>query len=114
MCCAAADGLVVAIPASAWRCSAAASSSQRVGLTSSGASAASTERPVTPAPATSTAAAGASASRPASCPMSVADRGQPLAVEQGHTQTAADRGKQPKPDDHRGLGPADELEVMVE
>ncbi|EUA27924.1 hypothetical protein I552_0182 [Mycobacterium xenopi 3993] len=32
------------------------------------ASAASTERPVTPAPATSTAASGASASRPASCP----------------------------------------------
>src|SRR6201993_3298476 len=54
MCCAAADELVVAVPASANCCRVVGSSSQSVAVTPSGASAANTERPVSPPPATST------------------------------------------------------------
>src|SRR5437588_4378575 len=74
------------------------------------------ERPVTPAPATSTL-------RPAR-PVVGTDVGrfmgsaphgaQPVAVEQPEAEHAADPAEQPETDDHRGLRPAGQLEVVVE
>ncbi len=58
MCCAAVDESTVADPASANCRRVTGSSSQSVAVTPSGASAASTERPVTPPPATSTGVSG--------------------------------------------------------
>src|SRR6476469_1879945 len=122
-------GSVTAVPCSAYTCRASGRSSHSVAATPSGASAVNTARPVTPAPATNTGAPGVSsdnnpssssragnpssssrAGSPWSSPsigpaMSGPDCGEPLAVEQGHTQTAGDRRQQPEPDDDRGLGP---------
>src|SRR5690606_1291565 len=108
----AAAGSSTATPRSACGASAAGLSSQSVARTSNGANAARTARPVMPAPTTSTAAPGSSGASPAV--ISRSDGGEPLAVAQRHPQPAGDRGEQPEPDDHRGLGPADQFEVVVE
>src|SRR5690606_30843806 len=91
-------------------------------------SAAAAASPDTPAPATSTRAPDSSSglivgspSR-ASSPMqpcssggpATARRGQPLLVEQPEPERGAHGRQQPEPDDHRGLGPPGELEVVVE
>src|SRR5882757_10910207 len=81
-------------------------SSVSVARAPSGVSAASIARPVTRAPATSTAAPERSTSGP--------DGRQPLAVEERDPEPAGDRREQPEPDDDGCLGPADELEVVVE
>src|SRR5579884_3739994 len=86
----------------------AASSSHTVGRAPNRVRAARIARPVTRAPVIST---GAPTFRGSST--SVTDRGEPLTVEQGHAEATADRGEQPEPDDHRGLGPAAQLEVVV-
>src|SRR5271166_2541746 len=100
--------LTVATPPSAYSRRVAGSSSHNVGAAPYRVRAASTALPVTPPPATSTGAPVTIGSS-----TSGADRGEPLTVEQGHAQAAGDRGEQPKADDHRGFGPADQLEVVV-
>src|SRR5690349_20876404 len=97
-------GSITAVPCSASTRSASALSSHSVAATFSGANAASTARPVTPAPVTRTGAPGVSSDRSSSPPRppdepatSGPDCGEPLAVEQGHTQTTGDRRQQPKP-----------------
>src|ERR1700754_415817 len=81
-----------------------------VSRTPVGSSAALTERPVMPAPVTSTRVPGASS---ATAVMSGPDGGEPLAVEERNAEAAGDRGQQPEADDDRGLGPTDQLEVVV-
>src|SRR6476646_4532765 len=67
-------------------------------------------RPVTLAPTTSTRVPWASGSNPPSG----ADGTEPLAVEQRNAEATGDRGEQPESDDHGGLGPSDQLEMVVE
>src|SRR5580693_6426402 len=86
----------------------AGSSSHRVGSAPNRVSAARIARPVTRAPVTST---GAPATKGPST--SGADRGQPLTVEQGHSQTTGDRREQPEADDHGRFSPPTQFEMVV-
>src|SRR6476620_640024 len=109
--CSEASAVVTTVAGVISRCSALGSSSQIVSRTPVGSSTALTERPVMPAPVTRTRVPGTNRERSL---MSGTDGGEPLAIEQCDTESACDGGQQPEPDDHRRLGPAHQLEVVME
>src|SRR6478672_4614568 len=70
-----------------------------------------TGSPVTPTPAASTRSPGPGSTAPVT---STTGEGEPFGIEQAEAERGRHRGQQPEPHHHRRLGPAGQLEMMME